>query len=82
MAMKERIRMDMERKARPKVVRHRRQVQFSMSVEAVKILDDVSKSMGMTRSGFVEFMTRQIVKADKVPFGELIQETLDMYLKK
>jgi len=61
------------------VNRKRKRVMFSMSEEAIGMLDEVSKSMGMSRSGFVEFMVRQVMKADKVPFGRLIQETLEMY---
>ena len=69
-------------KTKPKVGRIRKRIMLSMSEEAIGMLDDVSKTMGMSRSGFVEFMVRQVIRADRVPMGQMVQETLEVFMKK
>jgi len=60
----------------------RTKINLSMTKDAVAMLKEISSSMGMTQSGFVEFMVRQVARADKVPMGQMVQETLEVFMKK
>jgi len=62
--------------------RNKKIITLSISGDAVGYLDEVSKSMGMSRSAFVEFIARQVIKADKEPFGKMLEDTLRMFMRK
>jgi len=69
-------------KTKPMTEKKRTKINLSMTKDAVAMLKEISSSMGMTQSGFVEFMVRQVARADKVPMGQMVQETLEVFMKK
>jgi len=72
----------MSMKTKPMTEKKRTKINLSMTKDAVAMLKEISSSMGMTQSGFVEFMVRQVARADKVPMGQMVQETLEVFMKK
>ncbi len=72
----------MSMKTKSMTEKKRTKINLSMTKDAVAMLKEISSSMGMTQSGFVEFMVRQVARADKVPMGQMVQETLEVFMKK
>ncbi len=57
---------------------------FSISVpqHVIDRFDEIAKELGMTRSRFFEFMTINMMKSDKLPFGAFIEQLLKELVKK
>lgn len=60
----------------------RKTYSLSVPVKVMDKFDELSKELGMTRSRFFEFMTLNMMRADKMPFGDFIEQLLKEVVKK
>jgi len=62
-------------------VRYRKTISMTVDPSVAEEFDKIAKEIGMTRSRFFEFMVKNMQRADKVPFGEYIEEVLKSLTK-